>query len=85
MLGVLSYYIWLFSTADGRVSGICTQIVVGMSRQEVAALAARSGLTVPTISGSSTRIFETATSGRFGCQIEWQNGTVVTSTYDSRN
>ena len=82
MLGLFSYYVWLFSTAERRVTSKCSEVAVGMSRQDVERFAAANGLRKPSARGSTTFIVEEATYGRFGCRIEWRNDLVVTSVYD---
>lgn len=74
---VISYYVYGFSTAEGRVKETCNQIQPGMSFAELNAFSAERGLAPrPRIESGINFLVESRTFGRYGCKVLLERGVV---------
>ena len=81
LLGSMGYCVSLYATAEQRVSRVCAMLTPGMNFDAVTAIAAAHGMNAP--SNSSTAfVVESATFGRYGCRLQFQDGLLQSSTYE---
>lgn len=83
LIAIFVYYVWLYSGAPERVGAVCARMEAGMSHAAVRNLAADRGLRTPDSNQGVTYLGESATQYRHGCRVEWQDGHVLRSAYET--
>ncbi len=81
ILGGVAYCTSLYATAESRVSGVCAKLTAGMDFDAVARIAAANGMNTPQRALTSY-VVESATFGRYGCKLQFEDGVLRSSTYE---
>ena len=81
IVGGVTYCASLYATAEKRVSQVCEQLLPGMDFDTVANIAAAHGMNGPT-RGSTTYVVESATFGRHGCKLQFNDDLLQSSAYE---
>lgn len=81
MLAGMSYYIYIFASAESRVRLICNQIKPGMSVEQLRQVASSNGMAPEPKESGLSFVVETKTFGRYGCEVITEKGFVKESTY----
>lgn len=85
MLGGLGYCTYLYSSAESRLSEICSKIPPGFSLEELREFAERHGMNGHGASlpdSGDVFMVEEKTYGRYGCRILLEGGRVKKAEYD---
>jgi hypothetical protein len=80
-LAVIGWLVFIYATAEARVSEVCSRIDEGMPVQEANKLIADNGLRPPLKSSGISQIAEGKTFGRYGCKVVALDGIVKSSDY----
>lgn len=82
-IAIFVHYVWIYSGAPERVGAVCASMELGMSHADVRTLAKARGLRTPKSNADVTFLGEAATHYRHGCRVEWQDGRVLRSAYET--
>lgn len=82
-LGILAYVFYIFYSAEGRVTEICSAIHSGMSVPELNEFSASHGLGPAVTDSTGVKfIVEKKSFGRYGCKVTIENGHVSSAEYN---
>ncbi len=81
ILGGVAYCTSLYVTAERRVSRVCAKLTPGMDFDAVDKIATANGMSAPQ-RASTSYVVESATFGRYGCRLQFKDGSLQSSTYD---
>lgn len=80
-LAVLGWFFWPFVAGPGQMQSFCSSLTVGSSLAQVQTQAAQHGYRVSSLIEGRAFVHDSASFGRFTCNLEFGSDGLVSSVY----